>query len=199
MKNLMIGGDYSHHNPDQWNGKNFACGEFGIVKATEGATFVDPAFRILVARAKSNKSIPNYLGVYHFLSEKSGIAEQIIHFVNTVQPLKGKAILALDYEAGFASSDPTGKCLKAAIEQLKFYTEGAQIFIYMNENQLRKIERSIPEVLRDNYICLWLASYDNKYEANIKPPIIQQITSTPWDIDVFYGSNDSWLQIANSW
>ena len=79
--------------------------DFIIVKATEGTSYVNPDFyRMADAALKSGK----LLGIYHYAAGGNQIAEAD-HFLRTIRPYMGKAILWLDWErdgnAAFGRTD----------------------------------------------------------------------------------------------
>lgn len=192
---MLIGTDTHHARSDE----EAKSGEFQIWKATEGSTFIDSRFSQLLKKPNIFKAKPKLFGAYHFLSEKSGIAEQIEHFIKTVEPLKGSVMLILDYEAEFSKNDPRGKCLHDAIQQMRFLVKGAQYVIYMNKSDARKINMyQYNTIEKACDTCLWIADYKGDYGGNWKP-IMRQVCTSPCDIDVFYGSEVSWRMIAQSW
>lgn len=192
-KGWLIGTDTHHSRGDseRW------AGQFHIFKATEGATFVDSKFKKMLAGWQQEKIYPYPIGVYHFLSEKSRIDEQINHFIDTIRPLKGKAMIILDYEAGFSKADANGKCLTDAVKAITFLTNNAQIVLYMNKSDAGKIIRTT-EIPKMANVCLWIADYVGDYKNTWKP-IMRQVCTSPCDIDVFYGNELSWDAIARSW
>lgn len=186
----LLGSDTHHARTDN---ERYA-GQFHIMKVSEGKTFTDKAFTDFI-KTKWNEC-PHLIGGYHFLSEKSNICEQIKHFVSTAEPLKGQILLALDYEARFAEYDPNGKCLDDAIDCFMSCTKGMQPVVYMNKSEAAKIAFKRPQIM--NKASLWLADYSGNYKG-IWTPMIRQVCSDPFDIDVFYGSEGSWKAIANTW
>lgn len=190
----MIGSDTHHARSED---ERYA-GQFNIIKATEGKTFTDPVFARIKKEWQSGRSIPGNFGLYHFLSEKSNITEQVEYFISTVEPFKGAAILVLDYEGEFSRTDPSGVCLRDAIKAFSHYTNGMQCIIYMNKSDAAKIAFKQPEIVKSGTNSLWIADYKGDYKGDWKP-IMRQVCSNPFDIDVFYGSYDSWRAIAKSW
>lgn len=188
----LLGNDTHHARTDN---ERYA-GQFHIMKATEGKTFRDPIFINLINDVGIARSCPHLKGAYHFLSEKSGIEDQIDHFISTVEPLKGELLLALDYEGNFAKQDPSGTWLKNAVELFKAKTNGMQPVVYMNKSEAAKIRMKQKNLTEKT--SLWLADYKGDYKGEWKPMMLQ-CCSAPFDIDVFYGSEGSWEAIAKSW
>lgn len=190
----LIGSDTHHARSEneRW------VGDFSIIKATEGKTFVDPKYKEIAEQWNTGRlRLPSSFGLYHFLSEKSNITEQIQHFISTVEPFKGHAMLILDYEQEFSRTDPAGTCLRDAIKAFQYYTNGMQCVIYMNKSDTAKIAFKQPQLMKEG-VCLWLADYKGDYNGTWAP-IMRQVCSNPFDIDVFYGSWQSWEDIAKSW
>lgn len=187
----LLGNDTHHTRTDN---ERYA-GQFHIMKATEGKTFHDPEFLKFISGEK-DINCPHLCGAYHFLSEKSRIADQIENFISTVEPMKGKLLLALDYEAGFSTADPNGKCLADAVNEFSARTKGMQPVLYMNKSDAAKIMFKQPQLAKK--CSLWLADYKGDYKGDWKPMMLQ-CCSSPFDIDVFYGGEGSWNAIAKSW
>jgi lysozyme len=104
--------DISHHQRDiQFGALQDAGIEAVILKATDGANYVDDRFTEFVTRARSKGLL---VGAYHFMSAQDPI-EQLEHFLKTVKPY-GPMVLALDYEANQFRGDPTEEILLAMAE-----------------------------------------------------------------------------------
>lgn len=189
----MIGTDTHHARSDaeRW------AGDFHIFKATEGSTFIDPKFKEMYALWNKTQIYPYPIGLYHFLSIKSNIKKQIDFFIDTIEYARGKVMIILDYEGDFAKADSDGAMLNGALENLDYLTGGAQLVVYMDKSNAKKIISKTRIHKREN-ICLWLADYKGDYKECWKP-IMRQVCTSPCDIDVFYGSEISWHEIARSW
>lgn len=124
-------------------------GAFVIVKATQGSSYVSPAFQTQVRQTVSSGKL---LGVYHYANGSGCIAEAD-HFIETVKDVLGRAILCLDWEG------EQNKAFKEPNYALSFlrYVEnktGITPFIYMSKSVCRQY-RSI----WDPKYPLWCAQY----------------------------------------
>ena len=108
----FIGVDVSHHQPTfDWPAYAAAGHRFGLVKATEGRTFVSPKFTPF-RRAMADVGLV-YRGLYHFARPETdgggpGDAKaEAEHFVTTVGSVAPGEGLVLDYEprAGILSKE----------------------------------------------------------------------------------------------
>lgn len=72
-----------------------AC-RFVIVKATQGGSYVSAT---LTGQADATLASGRLLGLYHYV-DGSGAAAEAAHFASTVAPYAGRALLAIDWEAG---------------------------------------------------------------------------------------------------
>lgn len=189
---MLIGRDF------HWAIKRFwDFGEFEIHKITEGATFADPEAESWCKRCSKLK------GGYHFLRESSTVEAQIDNFLENVERigLTNKGILALDYEGEFAKRDKTGKMLIQTIQYTKRKLPKWQPILYMNKSQSYKIANSDYE---EEFIkcCLWIADYNTEMlpdDANYlgwRPLIRQFSNGTFGDLDMFFGSKDSWNKLS---
>lgn len=70
-------------------------GDFAIMKATEGTSYVNPSCDTHYQQAKKSGKL---LGVYHFASGSDAIKEAD-YFVSNIKGYIGEAILVLDWEA----------------------------------------------------------------------------------------------------
>jgi GH25 family lysozyme M1 (1,4-beta-N-acetylmuramidase) len=95
---MLEGVDVSHHNGSiSWSRVRAAGVTFTFVKATEGATFVDPRCTANLAGCRAAGIAP---GAYHFYHHDVDPAAQAAHFLQTIgQPETGDLPPALDIEA----------------------------------------------------------------------------------------------------
>lgn len=68
---------------------------FVIVKATEGTNYVSGSF---TKQSNATLASGRKLGIYHFANGVSSAEAEAQHFVQTIQPYVGKAMLVLDWE-----------------------------------------------------------------------------------------------------
>lgn len=180
--------------------------DFVIAKATEGTTYLNPAF---FDQASQTLNSGKLLGVYHFASVGNAQAEAN-WFLNQVGAYVGKAVLVLDFE-GPAVSQGVGWA-KQWLDYVKVKT-GVAPMIYMGLSDENKYDWSS---VASTY-GLWVAQYNN-YNAvngyqprdmygstrNWPDPAIFQYTSvgrlSGWagnlDLNVFYGAASAWAAYA---
>lgn len=95
----VLGIDVSHHNgPLDWACVRRAGYRFAFVKATQGASFVDPMLERHVAGASAAGL---RVGAYHFLDSQEDGQVQARHFLAALASLRGKLTLpcVVDVEA----------------------------------------------------------------------------------------------------
>ena len=77
-------------------GLDKAC-RFVIVKATQGSSYVSPTFS---AQAQAVLGDGRLLGLYHYVDGGGDAGAEAAHFASAVAPYLGRAVLAIDWEAG---------------------------------------------------------------------------------------------------
>lgn len=188
--------------------------DFGIVKATGGTGYVNPACD---AQVQSIRAAGKRLGIYHFAHEgwcRGTAAQEAAWFLANVRGyLKGDVLIALDFEADNMLD------VAWALEWLNivFQATGVRPLIYLNSVALNGADWS--PVWGANY-GLWLAwyavttptygynDYTGQPACNANPPLqwgpyspaMWQYTSTAqlpgWasnlDASVFYGDGATW-------
>ncbi|OFK23328.1 RICIN domain-containing protein [Olsenella sp. HMSC062G07] len=191
--------------------------DFVMVKATQGARYVNPTWKTMADQALS---LGKLLGFYHFVSTGAGAIAEATHFVDTVRDYVGRAILVLDWE----NNDITGEqnlsrgpaYAKAFLDKVYELT-GVRPLIYTSKSVTREYDWS--SVASSGY-GLWVAQYANmapQHGYNPDPwtdgrgygawdaPTMFQYTSTgylsgwgsPLDLDVFYGDEEAWNELAS--
>lgn len=187
---MLLGCDIS-----KWNKDNVDCnvGEFTLIKVTEGVTYQDP----VSAEYVKNIDDEQLIGAYHFLradNEKKGNTpeKEATNFVNTLNKLGllYKAVLVCDYEAGsLGKTDYLLKFLEAVYKMT-----GVKCLIYCSSSATKAIKN-----VYDKGYKLWVANYNVAKPTiyNWKEATIWQLTSKPFDIDIFYGSRKDWYRLAN--
>ena len=132
--------------------------DFVIIKATQGAGYVSPQFNKQIRQAEALNKL---IGVYHYATG-AGVTQEAEHFINTVRPYIGKAILCLDWEGESNAAFKDPGYAKAWLQYVKNKT-GIIPFIYMSKSVCR-------EYAWDNSYPLWCAQYKNQsptgYQAN---------------------------------
>ena len=180
--------------------------DFVIAKATEGTTYLNPAFADQVKQTLTSGKL---LGVYHFASVGNA-RDQAAYFLSQVGAYVGKAVLVLDFEGPAVSQ---GVCwAKQWLDYVKAKT-GVAPMIYMGLSDENRLDWSS---VASTY-GLWVAQYNN-YNAvngyqprdmygstrNWPDPAIFQYTSvgrlSGWagnlDLNVFYGDRAAWAAYA---
>jgi lysozyme len=117
-----------------------------ILKATQGISFVDPAFAPRLANARAAGLL---VGAYHFMDATSPV-EQMAHFLSVVAATDG-ILLAVDFEA-YERSQPTVTQAATAVMTVKSVT-GRFPVLYTGRYML-----TAPNAMLSQ--CpLWLAEY----------------------------------------
>ena len=179
-----------------------------IVKATEGTSYVNPYFKGW-ADWLVNNGKP--LGLYHFLAGGSA-ANEAAHFVNTIRPYIGKAVLFADYESD---------ALKRGTVYLKNFLDavleltGVRPVVYCS---LSVVQSQNFNAIASAWYKLWIAQYSsmdvvngfqtNPWQQGSVAPfngyIMHQYTgngrlqgySGALDLDLFNGSYSAWVELT---
>lgn len=183
----MNGIDVSSYQPNI----NIAglAGDFAIVKATEGISYVNPYFS---AQAQSTLNGKKLLGIYHYASGYNYKAEAD-HFISVAKDYIGKAIFMLDFEDSVVSTGGV-PWAQAFLDYVKSEI-GATPFIYIglaDENRLNwsNVAKSYP---------LWVAQYNNYNTAYGYQPRAIYGKVKHWDrIAIFQYSASTILQGWNA-
>ena len=134
--------------------------DFVIVKATQGTSYKSPSFTTQINDAIVSGKL---IGAYHYASQGGAIPEAE-HFLSTVSPYIGRAILALDWEG---KDNVNFSNYQYAVAWLKYVEQrtGIKPFIYMSKSVCRQYpwDASFP---------LWCAQYKNKLPTTYQ--------DTPW-------------------
>ena len=101
--------------------------DFVIVKATQGTGYVSPEFTKQITQAISLNKL---VGIYHYAGGGGAIPEAE-HFIDTVRPYIGKAILVLDWEGDQNPNFGNPDYALAWLNYIKIQT-GVLPFIYMS-------------------------------------------------------------------
>lgn len=184
---FLIGNDVSRHQP------NFPVGSgcFNIFKATEGRTYVDPKFGTRTTQIEKDALI----GFYHYARpENKGNTPKLEaeNFVNAVKPFIGKAIFILDWEGeALKYDDDYAINFMLHVEAMT----GVKPILYTGSWATIKC----PDVARFGYE-LWIAHYgvDEPKIRNFEDWRMWQFTSTPFDFNIFRGTEEDWKRLAAS-
>lgn len=186
--------------------------DFVIVKATEGATYVDPTFTSFIDKAiKLEKKV----GYYHFARPETNSAiTEAMHFYKTTKAYITKAIPILDWESSGKANVTWAKKWLDEVYRLT----GVKPMIYMSQSVVNAYDWSA--VAKADY-GLWVAKYrDNNVDRNYdmtnageKPTVKYWSTVAMWqwtssgrldgyngnlDLDIFYGDKEAWMKYAKA-
>ncbi len=173
-------------------------GDFVIVKATQGLSYVNPEYARTMNQAKGYK----LLGVYHYIGGQ-GATGEMDNFIRHWIQYKGEAIACLDWESyqnsAWGDEDYLRQCIEYFINQT-----GVIPFVYASLS-------SFPNALCERYGCpKWIAQYANDKETGYQSHpwsegkyscAIRQYTSngklSGWsgrlDLNKAYISRDEWI------
>lgn len=189
---MLLGSDISH-----WNGNiNVDMGDFIIMKATEGCTFIDPLLTDNLD--KWLKGNGTKLGLYHFARPEypnTTPESEAKAFISVIKPfLKFHPLLVIDWEQKALNKKYNQYCL-SLLQEVQRLT-GIKPVLYTNTTGtkiLGKLCTSYP---------LWIASYNKKtptfYNWDIKKVVLWQYTSTPFDLDIFLGDELEWCNLTGA-
>lgn len=187
----LIGGDLSHHNYGEVNPSHWS---FVMLKATEGATYTDCAMSKYIAdMAKSSTEggfLPPFIGLYHFARpDRNTFHVEVQHYLKTIEPHIGNCLPALDWE------DSALRIPQPEIWAIQFLREvkkqtGSTPLFYCSASELR----NYPNIVKE--FPIWVAHYhsQNKHDDCGKYAM-WQITSNPFDIDVFNGGREEFASL----
>ncbi|OZG51714.1 glycosyl hydrolase family 25 [Pseudoscardovia radai] len=140
-----------------------AC-RFIIVKATQGGSYVSPT---MTGQADATLANGRLLGLYHYV-DGSGAAAEAAHFAAAVAPYLGRAVLAIDWEAGSNRRWGDTAYLRDVCKAVTDCT-GRTPLLYCSASALPAV-RPVADALG---MRLWVAQY-----ANNNPTGWQE---HPWD------------------
>jgi len=174
--------------------------DFAIVKATEGTTFTSSAYKRQMDGAIKRGKL---LGVYHFASGLSAIAEAA-YFVQAFAPYRGMAIPVLDYEAGATSKGR--EWVRQFMNEFKRITGVMPwLYTYYSVAQSQNLKGLCDELGAGFWLAqYWLPTERRGYDLLGKDPAMPcdcwQYTSEGYitgypdrlDCNVFYGSVEDW-------
>lgn len=181
-----------------------------IVKATQGTSYINPCYAEWVKWLSDNNKP---FGVYHYL-DLYGAEAEARHFVNTVKPYIGKAILVIDYEGNTIRKGSV--YLKACLDEI-YRLVGVKAFVYVSQSFIHS--GGFTDIASAGY-PLWIAQYadmnpvhgflDKPWQSGSVAPftryVMHQYTSCgrlngysgDLDFDLFYGTAGDWSVFAKS-
>lgn len=151
-----LGFDITHNSPvKDWAAVVADGMSFVFLRATQGTTFVDPAFKEQWVQSKAAGLIR---GAYHFGVGGNGLL-QADHFLELVNPERGD-LLALDLEQNPQGSSMTLDDASDFVKRIKEKT-GKYPIIYSGHT-IKELITSNPEKAAEIIKCpLWIASYSS--------------------------------------
>lgn len=183
---------------------NMTDTDFIIVKATQGIKYINPSFK---GHADGTLKAGKLLGAYHYVSGGSPM-DEAKHFYQTIRPYLGKAVLAVDWEAGQNSAWGNLNYLRQIVQDIITLT-CVRPLIYASAS----VYNQVAPIARELNCGLWVAQY-----ATVSPTGWQ---SQPWnegkyqcavrqysdngriagygaglDLNVFYGDRNAWVKYA---
>lgn len=147
--------------------------DFVIVKATQGTSYISPEYEKQINQALS---LGKLIGVYHYAGGGGAIPEAE-HFIKTVRPYIGRAILVLDWEGEQNPNFGNPDYALAWLNYIKIQT-GVLPFIYMSKSVCRQYKKqwnpSFP---------LWCAQYKNQQPTGYQDnPWTDSKGFGPWSV-----------------
>lgn len=176
---MLKGIDFSHWQPEPMDSE-ISKADFFIHKITESTDFLDPeAFRRVKLFAENKPTI-----LYHYLKHPKSVEAEALHFIKRVKDtgLSHTVGVALDYENNIV--DP-------AVAELWLYIVSKALhkrpILYCGDFE----KREVYNMIRSHDWGLWIARYRKNPPDHICD--FWQCSSTPYDIDIFYGDMDKLL------
>ena len=147
--------------------------DFVIIKATQGTNYISPTFEEQIKQAVQ---LHKYVGVYHYAGGGAGAIAEAEHFIKTVKPYIGRAILVLDWEG---EQNPVFNDPIYALAFLRYVKQqtGITPFIYMSKSVCRQYKKQW-----DNSFPLWCAQYKNQQPTGYQ--------DNPWTDSKGFGAWD---------
>lgn len=180
--------------------------DFVIVKATQGAGYVNPDCARAVGQALGAGKC---VGVYHYVSGGNATAEAD-HFADSVRGWLGRVLLAIDWESAQNSAWGNAGYLEAVVARV-IGVAGVKPLIYASASVLGTVAP-----IASKYDCgLWVAQYANNNATGYQDKpwnegaydcAIRQYSSagrlSGWDgnldLDKFYGDRAAWAKYATA-
>lgn len=179
-------------------------GDFFIVKATEGLSYVSEDYRRCADAVLASGKL---LGLYHYASGLDPIAEAT-RYATIAEPYIGKAVLFLDWESGgnrsFTGGSADADWVRKFRDHIHLIT-GNECLVYASESVAFNLGVSSDR--------LWVAQYanydrtgyqDHPWNEGAYECLIRQYSSSGalsgWngnlDLNKFYGSREDWLTLT---
>lgn len=135
--------------------------DFGIFKATEGTSHVDPTFTGFM------KQTSKYRGVYHYLKSTGNVSQEVDNFIRAVKPYLGRVMLAVDVEDPKLYNATGVERTRLFLNELKART-GVTGFVYTSLSWENKLNWG--DIV--NRYPLWVAQYNNNAARGYNAPAL---------------------------
>lgn len=190
---VLRGFDASHWNTILWDAVPGAV-DFGIFKATQGASWVDPKF-------SENVSMALYceltVGAYHFTEFENNPYLEAAHFLNAVSGLRLSQIyLDLEFRKTSLTSSAIFNWVDQFLKTVSGVISDCEVGIYTSKNYLR--EMGLQSFTGLSAYSLWAADW------NDQPCVYPWKSWTTWqytakgDVDWAQGAVDLNFRVPNT-
>lgn len=199
----IIGSDLSHNNTfDQ-----IISGlPFYFLKATEGATWTDKKMEELMKETWRLGSPMTVYGFYHFAHpENNPYMKEVTNYLQKIKPHIGKCLTALDFEDKAVAwmkkvgDKQAADWIKGWLDTVREKTRSTP-FLYASASVLAVMKKKDEYKSIFQQYPLWVAQYGDKtsYKDLKVKGNIWQFTSTPCDLDIYFGDIQSLIMKAIS-
>lgn len=189
ISKYILGTDFSHHNPIDLR----YIGQQGFIflKATEGRSYVDSKLKLNMQHLAYNSFMANkpFIGFYHYARPELNSAKDEAFFcLRTISSHVGNCMIALDIEGNALNEKNIEMWVVEWLEIVKQKAKTNPI-LYLQASALSLF----PNIICDKKTPLWVACYSessrkSKYKHTMNRANFIQLTSHPFDIDIFKGS-----------
>jgi GH25 family lysozyme M1 (1,4-beta-N-acetylmuramidase) len=183
-----------------------AC-RFIIVKATQGGSYMSPT---MTGQADATISSGRLLGLYHYVDGGGDAGAEAAHFASAVAPYLGRAVLAIDWEAGSNRRWGDTAYLRDVCREVIART-GVRPLLYVSASVLPAV-RPVADGLG---MRLWVAQYasnqatgwqEHPWREGTYECAIRQYSSAGTvagyagrlDLDIAYMTEGEWSALAGS-
>lgn len=187
IRNYMLGTDFSHHNEIDLQ----YCGQQGFIflKATEGKSMFDNNMDNDLREIENNYwGTPPFIGFYHYAHPEFNSAKtESNFFLERIKPHIGNCMCALDFEGVALHVHDNEMWALEWLHNVQSQT-GARPIFYVQASAVELFPKII-----ENGFPLWVACYSQESRISRYPKAMEkatfiQITSHPFDIDIFKGT-----------
>lgn len=178
----LIGGDLSHYN---YGKVNPTAWSFVMLKATEGSRFKDEAmekYLLDIALAHPTGENMPFIGFYHFARpNRNSVTSELNNYLAKIKPHIGNCLTALDWEDDALTTIGGEEWALKWLRECEKAT-GSKPLFYCSASELKRFKQIVEE------FPIWVAHYHSQHKHDeCDKYTMWQITSNPFDIDVFNG------------